>query len=46
MQKQQRPLPVCQWDREKAFVATFRKALEEKDKKTMDSLLLKEDTPA
>lgn len=33
-------------DKEKAFVATFRKALEGKDKKTMDSLLLKDGTPA
>jgi hypothetical protein len=33
-------------NKEQAFLATFRQALEKNDSKTMDSLLLKEGTPA
>ena len=33
-------------DKEQSFVAAFREALEKNDKKTMDSFLLKDGTPA
>ena len=33
-------------DQEQVFLTTFRKALEDKDQKTMESLMLKDETPA